>query len=151
MFNLLKKKYKEIKDYPDTWSVSKGEHDGKIVSVRFRSLKDAIGHTQYPYQIGVAVGFQVETENGLPEQKDSDELLKIEDNIVELLEKQNQCVFALALTTNNMREFVFYTGEWKPEFFDKEIALLQEKLSPYKLNFMMQEDREWNTFKTFCK
>lgn len=150
MLNLFKKKYKDINTYPDTWNVSRGEYDGKIISVRFRDLKDAIGHTQYPYQIGVAVGFQVETENGLPEQKDSEELLKVEDILVELLEK-NQCVFALSLTTNNMREFVFYTGEWKPEFFDKEISSLQEKLSPYKLNFMMQEDREWNTFKTFYK
>lgn len=151
MFNLFKKKYKNINDYPDTWGVSKGEYDGKIVSVRYRNLEDAIGHTQYPYQIGVAVGFQVETESGLPEQKDSDDLLKVEDSLIELLEKENQCVFIGALTTDNMREFIFYTGEWKPEFFDKEIASLQEKLSPYELNFMMKEDRGWSTFKTFCK
>ena len=141
MFNLFKKKYKDIKDYPDTWGVSNGKYNEKIVSARYRNLQDAIGHTEYPYQIGVAVGFQ----------KDSDELLKVEDELIELLETENKCVFVLALTTNNMREFVFYTGEWKPDFFDKEISLLQEKLSPYKLNFMMQEDSEWNTFKTFSK
>lgn len=150
MFNIFNTKYKNINEYPDTWGVSSGEYNGKIISARYRNLKDAIGHTSYPYQIGVAVGFQVETENGLPEQKDSEELLKIEDEIINLLEIRNGCVFALALTTNNMREFVFYCQEWKPEFFDKEISILQKKLTPYKLNFMMQEDREWNTFKKFC-
>lgn len=151
MFNIFKKKYKDIKDYSDTWSVLNGEYDGKIISIRYRNLEGAIGHTKYPYQIGVAVGFQVETENGLPEEKDSNELLKIENNLIELLEKQNQCVFVGTLTTNNMREFVFYAGEWKPEFFDKEIKSLEEKSSPYNLNFMMQEDKEWNTFKNFFK
>lgn len=150
MFNLFKKKYKAIKDYPDTWRVSKGEYEGKTVLVRHRNLQDAVGHTEYPYQIGVAAGFQTETENGLPNEKDSEALLKVEDLIAELLEAKNECVFSLALTTNNMREFVFYTGDWKPEFFDKEVSALQEKTTPYKLNFMMQEDKEWNTFKKFC-
>ena len=151
MFSLFKKEYKNIKEYPETWGVSNGEYNGKVVLVRYRELKDAIGHPDYPYQIGVAVGFQIQTEDGLPEQKDSDELLKIEDKLIELLETENHCVFTLALTTDNMREFIFYTGEWKPEFFDKAITSLSEQLLPYHLNFMMKEDREWNTFKTFGK
>ncbi len=151
MFNLFNKKYKDIKDYPDTWGVSKGEYDGKIVSLRYRNLKDAVGHPDYPYQIGVAVGFLVETENGLPDQKDSDELLKIEDGIVDLLEIKNQCIFVLSITTNNMREFVFYTKDWNPEKFNKEITNLDKEFPPYRFNFMMQEDRNWDTFKKFVK
>ena len=103
MFNLFKKKYKDIKDYPDTWGVSNGKYNEKIVSARYRNLQDAIGHTEYPYQIGVAVGFQVETENGLPEQKDSDELLKVEDELIELLETENKCVFKSCLNKDKVR------------------------------------------------
>lgn len=149
MFNLFKKKYKDISEYPDTWGVSKGEYDGNVVSIRYRNLKDAAGHPEYPYQIGVAVGFQKETDNGFPEQKDSDELLKIEDGIIELLEGKNKCIFALSITTNNMREFVFYSREWNPENLDPEVTALNEKFPPYKFNFMMQEDKSWNTFKKF--
>lgn len=149
MFNLFKKKYKEISEYPNTWGVSKGKYDGNLVSIRYRNLKDAAGHPDYPYQIGVAVGFQRETENGFPEEKDFDALIGIEDSIAELLEDENECIFALSITTNNMREFVFYSKEWKPEKLDPQVTALEKKFPPYKFNFMMQEDKSWNTFKKF--
>ena len=151
MFNLFKKKYKDISDYPETWSVSKGEYDGDIVSIRFRSLEEAAGHPDYPYQIGVAVGFQKETENGLPGKDDSDELWNIEEGIIKLLETKHKCIFALVLTTDNMREFVFYSPEWNPEKLDLEVTNLDKKFPPYKFNFMMQEDKNWSTFKKFTK
>jgi len=48
-----------------------------------------------------------------------------------------------------MREVVFYATEWKPEFFEQKVKSIDSGL--HKLQFMMQHDPEWNTFKQFVK
>lgn len=149
MFNLFKKKYKKIEEYPNIWSLAQGEFDGKPLVVRFRQIKEAEGHPDYPFQIGVAVPFLKNTPNGLPEKDDSDSLNIIEDKLSDLLEKQHHAVFVISITTNNMREFVFYAKEWKPEFFDKEIKELNKSIPSHNLQFMMKQDPKWSTFAQF--
>jgi len=151
MFNLFKKKYKNIEEYPNTWSLAQGEFGGKPLVVRFRQIKEAEGHPGYPFQIGVAVSFLKNTPNGLPEKEDSDSLNIIEDKLCDLLEKQHHAVFVVSITTNNMREFVFYVKEWESEILDKEIKELNKSIPSHNLQFMMKQDPKWSTFAQFVK
>jgi hypothetical protein len=87
----------------------------------------------------------------LPEKEDSDSLNTIEDKLSDLLEKQHHAVFVISITTNNMREFVFYAKEWKPEVLDKEIKELNKSIPSHNLQFMMKQDPKWSTFAQFVK
>jgi hypothetical protein len=151
MLNFFKKKYRNIDEYPNTWSVGQGEFNGKPLIVRYRQIKEAEGHPDYPFQIGVAVPFLKNTDDGLPENEDSDALNGIEDKLADALEKNKQTVFVLTITTNNMREFVFYAKEWKPESFEKEIKELNKSFPSHFLQFMMKQDPKWSTFAQFVK
>ncbi|HET9410041.1 MAG TPA: DUF695 domain-containing protein [Candidatus Sulfotelmatobacter sp.] len=150
MFNFLTKKFKDIKSYPDTWSVSKGMREGKPIFVRFREgLREAVGHPEYPFQIGIAVPLLHPTEDGLTTDSEAQELGKIEDALNERIVRGGSGIFALTITYNGMREFVFYAKEWKPESFEQEVKSINA--GPHKLQFMMQRDSKWDTFKRFVK
>ncbi len=147
MFNLFKKNFKDIGEYPDTWSVAQGIMEDKPIFVRFRNgLKEAVGHSGYPFQIGVAVPL-LHPIKGLPDGTESDELAKIEDVLVKKLTENNQAVFAMVITINGMREFVFYASEWKPEIYEQKVKSIDS--GKHELQFMMKQDPKWNTFKQF--
>ncbi|MFA6274351.1 MAG: DUF695 domain-containing protein [Candidatus Paceibacterota bacterium] len=149
MFGLSKKKFKKISEYPETWEVAQAEVDGKPIFLRHRSLKDAVGHVDYPFKIGIAVPFKSPTINGLLSDDEAEELGKIEDKLINLLDKEGLGVFAFSITFDGMREFVFYMSEWKPEFFEKEIKSFNTK--SHQLQFIMETDPNWETFKQFVK
>lgn len=145
MFSFFKKNFKNITDYPDTWSIGQDITEGKPMFVRVRNgLKEAAGHPSYPFQIGVAIPLLNPTEDGLTTNTEADELGKIEDLLVEKLTTNNQSVFAMVITFNGMREFVFYASEWKPEFFEQEVKSINS--GAHELQFMMKRDPKWDTF-----
>jgi len=148
MFNLFKKSYKDITEYPDTWSVAQSVREGKPIFIRFRvGIQDAIGHPKYPFQIGVAVPLIEPTMDGLTINAEAEELNKIEDELDTVLSQDNQAIFVLAITTNGMREFVFYSTEWKPEIFEQKVKSVN--VGRHELQFMMQHDKNWDTFRQF--
>lgn len=146
MFTLFNKKFKDINDYPDTWSIAQGTRENKPMFVRFRDgLKDATGHPAYPFQIGIAIPLLNPTEDGLTNNAEADELGKIEDVLVEKLTEKNRSVFAMIITFNGMREFVFYASKWEPEIFERDVKSINS--GNYELQFMMKQDPKWDTFK----
>jgi len=141
-FNLITSK--------DTWAVTRGTIEDKPLVVRFREgLRTVVGHPQYPFQIGVAIPLIEPDIHGFPSGKEGEELNIIEDKLDESLKKDDKAVFALTITANGMREFVFYASEWKPEFFEKAVKSIDS--GSHELQFMMQHDPTWDTFKKFVK
>ncbi len=125
MFNWNRKRFKEIDAYGDSWAIAQGAIDGKPIFVRFRQgLKDAVGIPKYPFQIGIAVPLQHPTEQGLTTHAEGEQLQKIEDDLQTALCTSDSAVFALAITHNGMREFVFYANEWTPEVFEKKVKAI---------------------------
>jgi hypothetical protein len=142
-----KKKFKPIRDYPDTWDVAQAVDDGMPIFVRIRSpLKDAIGHPDYPYQIGVAVPLLNPTSNGLPTKEEAQSLGAIEDKLAETL---TNSVLTIVITWKSMREFVFYEKEWKPEAIEAQVKLVNKEHSEHHLQFIMKHDPSWATFKSY--
>ena len=150
MFNMLfgKKKYKNINEYSDKWLIAKGAEQNKPIFIRYRvGLAEAIGHPQYPFQIGVATPLLSPTAEGLTVNLEAEVLGKIEEKLEASLTENNQAVLAFIITTNGMREFVFYASEWKPEIFEQKVKAIDAE--GHDLQFMMKHDKDWNTFKQF--
>lgn len=143
--------FKKITDYDDRWALLQGHLDGQPIFTRYREgLIDAVGHPAYPFQIGVAVPLLKPTANGLPEPNEGDQLFVVEDALTAALEEDQAAVHAMTITFNNMLEFVFYASEWKPEYYEQKVESVRQRLATaYKLQFMMQEDKEWGTFKKY--
>lgn len=152
MFNPFAKKFKNISEYPDAWSVAQGVIDGKPIFTRYRSgINEAIGHPNYPFQIGIAIPLNSPTEDGLPANEEGNRLGQIEDAISAVLQLHDETVFVLSITTGGMREFVFYASEWKPEYYEAKVKEAGKSFAEHDLQFMMQPDKNWDTFRQFTK
>ena len=145
------KKFKNISDYGDDWQILEGRLTDRPIFTRCRTgLIDAIGHPKYPFEIGVAVPLFNPTSDGLPTNAEAQELHKIEDELVKVLEERHEAIHTNTITYNSMREFVFYASEWKPEYFEQKVKRIQVDSSlskGHQLQFMMQPDKEWKTFR----
>ena len=152
MSDSFKKEFKPINDYADTWSLSHSEIDRKPLIVRYREgFKEAVGHTGYPYQIGVAIPLIEASKEGLPSKEEGDRLYEIEDALTEALATNSEAAFALSITTSGMRELVFYASEWKPEYYEAKVNAVAQQFLEHELQFMIQSDPDWNTFSQFSK
>lgn len=145
------KKFKEMSEYADEWKVMQGKLNEKPIFSRYKvSLLDAVGHPKYPFQIGVAIPLLNPTEDGLTTDPEAEELWKIEDEVAKILEENSEAVHAVSITFNGMRELVFYTSEWKPQYFEQRVKQIQADGSiskGHQLQFMMQQDKNWETFR----
>jgi hypothetical protein len=133
---------------PESWSVGRGELHGKPLITRFNlSLRGAIGHASFHKQLGIAVPFNHQTENGLPENQEMKELGEIEDVILRRFTVGNESLFAGVITTGNMREFVLYTSD-EVGAVAKAQQLVKE-IRHHQVQFVVNDDPEWNVFKQF--
>ena len=149
MLGLGKKVYRAIEEYPDTWGVARGTRGGKPVFVRFRSgLKEAVGHTSYPFQIGVAVQLAEPTRDGLTTADEAARLASLEDALDSAFSGNGEAVFAIAVTTAGVRELVFYAKEWKPKYFEEKVAR-SGAATGYQPQFIMRADRDWEAYRAF--
>lgn len=147
----MKTDFRDINEYPDTWSIFQGDRDKKPIFVRLRDgLSKAQGHNNFPFQIGIAVRLANPTPDGMITELESKKLEIIEDQLEQVLTKNKEAVLALIITFNGMREFVFYASKWEPEYFEQMVRALNNQHKEYQLQFIMQEDKNWNTFREFA-
>jgi hypothetical protein len=152
VFNLFKREYLPLSQYPDTWGVSEGVIEGRPVFLRYRTgFSKAVGHPKYGFQIGVATPLLTPTEHGLTREAEAEELWALEDALDNALTQNDEAGFALSITTNEMREFVFYASEWKPEYFENKVKEINKRFPKRELQFMMQEDPNWNSYRSVAK
>lgn len=156
MFNLFKKEFKTINEYPDTWTVIKSTYNDEPIFIRFRDgLKDAIGHTDYPHLLSVMVTIKNPDESGMPseeEGKPNSDLWQIEEDLYKTLTENNEAVFAFVTTVNGQRQFAYYTKEWKPEYFHNKVNKVKGSFEEYEdFEVQMGQDPKWINLKTFFK
>lgn len=148
MFSFFKRQFQQIEHYPDTWAISQTTYEGKLMTVRIREgLKKALGHPNFPFQIGIAIPILKPSDIGMPDTDEAALLNIIEDSIQQELCKENTVVLVAVTTFDGVREFILYAKEWQPEDFDQKVSTIQQVTGTHQLQFMMQEDRHWNTFK----
>jgi hypothetical protein len=133
------------------WSVRQGTLDSKPIFTSFRASVDTEeNHKKYPFQIGVAVPLINPTADGLPTTEEAKELWAIIDVLQKKLADKFETIYVMSLTIEGMREFVFYTPEWKPQEIENIVKEIEKEVGDgHELQFMMQEDKKWETFKKY--
>jgi len=145
----FKKKFHPIAEYEESWTVKQGTYDGAPILIRIQSgLKKAVGHPEYPFQMGVAVPLLKPSETGMPDRDEISLLDPIEDRLVEVLGSQG-AVLTAVVTTGKMREFVFYAREWKPEELDQMVKQVEAEVGSHRIQFIMRHDPDWAVYDSF--
>ncbi|MFM2357998.1 MAG: hypothetical protein RJA61_735 [Candidatus Parcubacteria bacterium] len=135
------------------WKVLQVSIDNYPAVISFRtSINTPENIKLLPFQAGVAVPFLQPTELGLPTDTEANQLWKIEDRLKLELQTEYRALHAVTITTQRIREFVFYVAEWKPKEIEHTIKIIEKHINDSReLQFMLKEDRDWETYKNFTQ
>jgi hypothetical protein len=145
VFGLFKKR---IPTYPNecSWTVSKGLHGGQPIVLRVNAdARQLAGHAEYKFRIGVAVPLRCPGENGLPTPEENLEINAIEDLLCEGFERDRAALHAVAIATQGMKEFVFYTKA--PKEAAQTFEEIRTKVTTHELQCVIAEDGQWSVYK----
>jgi uncharacterized protein DUF695 len=96
------------------------------------------------------VPFLNPNEHCLPTDEEAHELDELEENIERALAENDDAILVASITTDGMREFVFYATEWKPQYFEQKVNEAA-KDSNHEPQFMMQKDSNWDDLPAVCE
>lgn len=131
----------------DKWALAKSELNGKPVLSRYLDGATlATDYRDYPYQIGIAIPLLAPDANGFPSNEEGDQLAGLEDSILQNFSKlESPPIQVMSISHNGMREFVYYSRKWAPEEYEKVVKSINS--NPHELQFMVQEDKNWETYR----
>ena len=125
------------------WSISEATREAKRVLVRRNeTAASLVGDPRFPERVTIAVP--------LPRGADytpADALHEVEALLVGSLERDRRAIGALVLTTDERREFVFYTAD--AAWADRIVADLRQKAAPYELRSRTDRDPRWELYTSF--
>lgn len=131
------------------WSVLQGEHNGKPIFIRRNdSAAQLKGHAEYGYRVGIAVPLLAPNEKGLPSNDEMETLNKIEDALSNAFENQQASLYVIAITTNAMREFIFYTRV--PAEIEAKLNTVRPQFPDHELQFYVASDSKWSGYAQFA-
>ena len=127
------------------WSAHVSEKEGFFTSLRVNeSIDDYICHPQYRFFLGLSVCLKKVDETGFPYEEEKNVLAELEDLIIEQLVDNQLCVLTAVLTSQGNREFMLYT--YTPEQCEKVIAVLKDNWVYHDIQYVLEEDANWNVF-----
>ena len=133
----------------EAWVVKHGKYCGRPVIVRLnRGVESALGHPAYSHQVGVALPLRHPDDRGFPNPTENEALGQIEDDLVAALCNENRCIYAAAISTGGMREFVFYTSD--AEATHRDLERLRALITSHDVQHVIQEDPKWNVYREFA-
>ncbi len=131
------------------WSVLQGNHDGKPMFVRRNdSAKQLAVDSRFAYRVGIAIPLVAPNKFGLPSDEEIESLNRIEDELCRQLERDDLAVQVLSITTNGMREFIFYTRD--PKTAEQSINNVRTQFSSREIQSYTAEDKEWSLYQEFA-
>jgi hypothetical protein len=132
----------------ERWAIFQGEYDGKPLIARInRSAKRYTRGKAYPYQVGCAVPFHQAAANGMPSESELADLAVLEDALRAELEANGKSFLVLVITTNGMREFVFYTSD--AQFVEEQCKKVGDTVSSHDFQLIIQHDPNWSVYQRF--
>ena len=127
-----------------------GEQNGKPLVARFNArAKALIGHPEFTHQASIAVVLNTPAENGLTTDDENNQLRGIEAQLRDLLQQDNESLQVGAITTNGVKEYVFYTAN--PDGAKAKFEQFRARVSDHQLRFTIQPDAEWTVFKQYVR
>jgi hypothetical protein len=132
----------------DSWTVCEGKYNGKPLIARVNiGLQPLVADSRYQHRIGVAVPFKSPEADGFPSGEESWKISEIEDLLAGELELHHESLFAVVITTNGMREFVFYTSD--PQAAERKLTALAERIDSYQVQRLIEPDTDWSVYRQF--
>ena len=129
----------------DSWIVAQGKYNGKDIIVRVNAYYKKFKHKDdYKYQVGIATPLTSAEANGLPSAQENLQLQEIEEIIVSDLEQNEKSLFCAAISTNNMKEFIFYTID--PEFVQQRFEHIIGEIQSHKMQISVKVDKPWDVY-----
>lgn len=141
--------HKKASSFPSEskWDIFQGKYNGLPMIVRRnKSAKVLIGSEVYKHRVGFAIPLLQANELGFPTKEEAVILDQIEDALFSHLEKDQNSIQVLSITTNGMREFVFYTR--KPELVPLVIEEVQKKFR-HEIQYYIKTDKSWSLYRHF--
>ena len=105
-------------------------------------------HPDYRFRIGVAIPLKAPNEHGLPGAAEAEELNGIEDALVSRLGAGQLSLQVLAITTNGMREFVFYARDH--QVAQSALEELRDQISSHEIQAYIETDPKWSLYQEFA-
>lgn len=141
---------REKQEYPteSKWSVIQGIYQEHPILVRRNdSAKVLIGSHDYIYRLGFAIRLGNPDESGLPPNDEANILNQIEDELCAQFEKNQIAIEVLAISTNGMREFVFYSRDIQnvEQVFNK----IRTSFTSHDIQSYHTEDKDCDLYKEF--
>jgi hypothetical protein len=131
-----------------SWSVAQGQYNGAPLFVRIRQGARAVfAGGAYMHRVGIAVPLREPDRNGLPQGAEFNDLARIEDILASALEREGKSVHVLSITTNGMREYVFYTSD--PDGVSGAFLTLQAQVRSHQLQLSIEPDPMWEVYGQF--
>lgn len=127
-----------------TWAVAKGQHEGRVLLIRFRQMTPAFSRAAYPERINIFWEMRESDEAGLPRPEEATRLAAFEDRLVDAVEVDKHSILAVVLTTAGKREFVWQTTD-VAGFLERLTGMPQED-DPYPIVMVREEDPHWYYF-----
>lgn len=143
MFNLFKKKYKPLNEYPESWSILEEKSKGLIMRVNV-GYRKAIGHPDYPVKMGITIPIMTEDNNKLAMIKNS-----IEDVIIESLKKDSSGALVAVITGMSEGKFIeFLSYTKKGVSFSSLHQELKNRFPHQEIQMYATEDTAWDTYQS---
>lgn len=127
------------------WSILHGKYDGTDTLVRLNTGYRKSGSLPgYEHQAGIAVPFHAPGTTWQLSPEEHAELHAIEDEVCTSLQEQAGAPLVAVITTQAMREFVFYTH--RPEEVRRLFEVLRDRITTHKIQLLIQPDRDWKVY-----
>jgi len=148
MWNLFRKERPPKYPSETRTSVLEGKRNGRPLFARRNDSAAILAkHPEFRYRAGVAVPLNYTNEHGLPSENEMQELNVIEDSLLDQMEAGEQSILVLVITTNGMREFVFYTRD--STLVEKVVERLRTRIKTHKIQAYVTKDPGWEVYETF--
>ena len=150
----FKRKQPDINSLPSlsddhhSWGVAEADFDSSPLIIRYNeSAHSWVGHSDLPIKLGFAIPLNSQSEHGLPDPAENDQLNEVEDIIIREIALRTHGLQALALTTGVMKEFVFYI----PRGVDIEAIheAIQAVVDTHEVQCIAEEEPGWDSYKQF--
>lgn len=132
----------------DSWSLAEATYNGRPMFLRINvGLKPLAGKPPFQHRFGVAIPLQVSNEHGLPTAEEAAVLNQIEDALLAAVLPSGQTKFALVITTNGFREFIFYTSQ--PADLVPIMERFKKETTSRQSQFYIRPDPTWGVYAQF--
>ncbi|MCU7844242.1 MAG: DUF695 domain-containing protein [Candidatus Thiodiazotropha sp. (ex Monitilora ramsayi)] len=127
----------------ETWSVGEAKIKGNPVIYKFMNeFPDEVTRHRLPWLTVVSWKYNGTNNNGMPSEEINESMIKLEDGLETIKDRELLYMDVYSATGNNLKEFVFYIADREQFMANLNKALNGHPVYPIEINFY--EDKEWS-------